>query len=314
MVLRILKEIAGAGVSVNTVLAQPGITPGGTLAGEVRFTGGDVDLEVQRIELDLAAGVLRAQRESERLVPTGFFQAQVCGPFRLAAGGSHAIPFTVTIPWETPLTAMGGRPITGMELGVATELALSRAFDKTDHDALTVEPLPVQAEALRAIEAAGFQLQGGKLVDGTYPGSHMPFYQEIEFWSTGEFTAHFKKLSVTFFTGAETTEVVFQADNLGTLLTPGVDVSQRFTVRNNVPSDFTELVRQQLWELVKRRTPGNLSKIHNPLPGRSATSDLHSPSIRAFRRMFRRKKNGVAHLSQFALFLYSEGENTTPHP
>lgn len=79
----------------------------------------------------------------------------VVGGFRLGEGERRGVPFTVVLPWETPLTHLHGQAL-GVVLGVRTELAVAAARDKGDVDPLTVAPLPVQEAVLEAFGQLGF--------------------------------------------------------------------------------------------------------------------------------------------------------------
>lgn len=252
MVLRILKAAMGVGVTVDTVLSGNNVTPGGTLNGEVKFTGGEVDQKVEGITLEFTALVENDDKGENHTSTHHFHRAQVSGPFQLAKGSSHSVQFEIPVPWETPVNILDSRPLPGMKLGVATELALDKAFDKGDLDPLTVEPLPVQAAALRSMESLGFVLQLADLETGTIPGSHMPFYQEIEYWPSGEFGGRFKEIELTFVTNKSTTDIILQADDRGGLTSPGHDTYQRFTVDNNDDGDLSERLRGQLQQLAER--------------------------------------------------------------
>ena len=56
------------------------------------------------------------------------------GSFTLAAGAQQALPFSVEVPWETPVTRFYGTPLHGMTMGVRTELSVAKSVDKTDID------------------------------------------------------------------------------------------------------------------------------------------------------------------------------------
>ena len=253
MVLRILKAALGVGVTVDTVLDDNAVTPGGTLNGEVKFTGGEVDQKVEGITLEFTALVENDDKGEDRTSTHHFHRAQVSGPFQLAKGSGHAVQFEVPVPWETPINVLEGRPLPGMKLGVSTELALDMAFDKGDLDPLVVEPLSVQAAALRAMESLGFVLQLADLETGTIPGSHMPFYQEIEYWPSGEFKDLFNEVELTLVASKTSTDVILQADDRGGLTSPGHDTYQRFTVNNDDDGDLAEQIRTQLHQLAGRR-------------------------------------------------------------
>lgn len=251
MVLRIIKGVMGSGVSVETVLSAPYVYPGGRLRGDIQFLGGDVDQGVRAVTLEFNALVDQVGREDERKDTHNFHRIEVCGPFQLPANANYSIPFEIRAHWESPISAIDGRPLTGMKLGVATELTLDKAFDKEDLDPLTVEPLPVQSAVLQAVKTLGFEVQGARLVNGTVAGSELGFHQEIQFWASGEFGAHFKELTVTFVTNSTTTDAILQVDNPHG---PAVstDSMARFTAQNSVPADFTDTVRAHLGQLAQR--------------------------------------------------------------
>ena len=253
MVLRQLKAIFGAGVTVDSVLTDPNVTPGGTLDGEVTFTGGESDQKVEGITIQFTALVEQDDKGEDDTATFDFHRAQVSGPFQLAKGSTHSVAFSVPVPLETPISAVAGRPLPTMKLGVYTELALDKAFDKGDLDPLVVEPLPVQAAVLAAMESLGFVLQLADLEAGTIPGSHMPFYQEIEYWPGGEFKDRFKEVELTFVAGRTSTDVLLQANDKGGLLSPAYDTYQRFTVQNEEPGDLVEQLRTQLGQLASRQ-------------------------------------------------------------
>ncbi|GLZ76477.1 hypothetical protein Afil01_12840 [Actinorhabdospora filicis] len=253
MVLRQLKAIFGAGVTVDSVLTDPNVTPGGTLSGEVTFTGGEVDQKVEGITIEFTAMVELDDKGEEAKATFDFHRAQVSGPFQLAKGSTHTVAFAIPVPLETPISAVGGRPLPTMKLGVSTELSLDNAFDKGDLDPLVIEPTPIQKAVLDAMVELGFVLQIADLESGTIPGSHMPFYQEIEFWPGGEFKERFTEVELTFVTGKATTDVIFQANDKGSLTSPAHDTYQRFTITNDAPGDILETLRTQLTQLGQRQ-------------------------------------------------------------
>jgi sporulation-control protein len=253
VVFRMIKAALGVGVGVDSVLSGKTVTPGGTLSGEVKFTGGEADQKVEGITLEFTAMVELDHKGPDKKATFDFHRAQVSGPFQLTAGTSHSVGFEIPVPWETPLSALAGRPLPGMTLGVSTELALDKAFDKGDLDPLTVEPLAVHTAALDAMDQLGFVFQATDLEAGTLPGSHMPFFQEIEYWPGGEFKDAFTEVELTFITNKSATDIVLQADDQGSPLSPGHDTYQRFTVANDDPGELAEIIRGELKQLAQRR-------------------------------------------------------------
>ncbi len=166
---------------MDTVLDPGPVRPGGSLTGQVHLKGGSADFDIEQITLELVARV-EAERdggEAEGVAVFGRFA--VAGGFRLAEGEQRSVPFTVALPWETPITELHGQAL-GVVLGVRTELAVAGAKDKGDLDPLAVAPLPVQEAVLEALGRLGFGFTSADLEYGHIRGTgqQLPFYQEIE--------------------------------------------------------------------------------------------------------------------------------------
>jgi sporulation-control protein len=241
MVFKRLKASLGSGVSVDTVLTNPNVVPGGELSGEVRFTGGSVDYDVDGIILTLVALVEVESGDNEYKSHQEFFRAPVAGRFQLREGASHAVPFQLTVPWETPITAVYGQQLRGMSLHLRTELELAGALDKDDSDAIHVHALPAQQRILDALGRLGFRFHGADLERGRVYGSSMPFYQEIEFYPGPQYSRAMKELELTFIAGPTSMDVLIELDKRGGFLSAGGDAYNRFTV------DYAS-VDQQDWE------------------------------------------------------------------
>lgn len=252
IVIRKLTSGVGAGVTVDTVLTDSHVTPGGVLRGEVLFNGGERDCEVEGIALDFTA-VVEAEDEGDEQVEYDFHGADVCEPFLLEAGVEYAVEFDVEVPWETPISSVGGLVLPGLELGVATALQLEGGVDKGDLDDLRVEPLPGHVAVIEALERLGFEFQRSDLEEGTLDGSALPFYQEIEFRPGGEFAGAFSALELTFVTGRDDTRVLIEVDKRGGFLTEGGDDYQQFTIATFEAGDLLAALREELRQLSERR-------------------------------------------------------------
>src|SRR5690606_9376854 len=140
---RLLGSLGVGGPTVDTVLDAGPFRPGGALSGQVRLKGGNAAFDIEHITLELVARVEAEHEGGEREGVVAFERYTVGGGFRLAEGEERSVPFSVTLPWETPVTELHGQPL-GVVLGVRTELAVAGARDKGDLDPLAVGPLPVQ--------------------------------------------------------------------------------------------------------------------------------------------------------------------------
>jgi sporulation-control protein len=203
--------------SVDTVLATPRVRPGGPLGGEVRLKGGEFDAEIEHITLGLVARVELEHGDGEHTGFGEFTRVQVSGPFTLHKGEDRVIGFQTEVPWEAPISEIGGRHLAGMELGVRTELAIAKAVDKGDLDMVAVEPLPSQSRVLQAFADLGFQFKSADLEVGYVHGARqaLPFYQEIEFYPPPRYGGVTGEVELTFVTSAAGLEVILEADQRG---------------------------------------------------------------------------------------------------
>ncbi|MFB8052570.1 sporulation protein [Streptomyces rubiginosohelvolus] len=234
----VFKKLLGAlgvgGPSVDTVL-QPGpALPGGPLSGEVRLRGGGSDVTVDRISLLLVARVEREGQEEEDEGTVVLERFTVGGGFRLAEEADHTVPFTVTLPWETPITELHGQHL-GPVLGIRTELEIAGARDKGDLDALAVGPLPAQEAILEAFGQLGYAFRSADLelghIRGT--GQQLPCYQEIEILPPAGHAHAVNEIEVTFFAAPGGLEVVIEADKRAGLFSEGHDTVHRFTASHH---------------------------------------------------------------------------------
>ncbi|MEU6940671.1 sporulation protein [Streptomyces rubiginosohelvolus] len=253
----VFKKLLGAlgvgGPSVDTVL-QPGpALPGGPLSGEVRLRGGGSDVTVDRISLLLVARVEREGQEEEDEGTVVLERFTVGGGFRLAEEADHTVPFTVTLPWETPITELHGQHL-GPVLGIRTELEIAGARDKGDLDALAVGPLPAQEAILEAFGQLGYAFRSADLelghIRGT--GQQLPCYQEIEILPPAGHAHTVNEIEVTFIAAPGGLEVVIEADKRAGLFSEGHDTVHRFTTSHHAApqTDWNAQVDAWLKEVV----------------------------------------------------------------
>ncbi|KEI44465.1 sporulation protein [Saccharopolyspora rectivirgula] len=228
MFKKMLQAFGVGGPAVDTVLDGAPCRPGGVATGQVRLSGGSAAVDVQSVVLTVVAEV--ESEEADRNFTAELLRETASGPFRLAEGETREIPFQLHLPWETPLTAVGGAPLHGMRLGVRTEVAIAKAVDKGDLDPLLVEPLESQQRVLDAVLALGCQFTGADVEHGQIYGvpQQYPFYQEIEFLPPPQFAGRVNEIELTFVARPDSLDVVLEADKRGGLLRPGHDAFGRF--------------------------------------------------------------------------------------
>ncbi|MET9055608.1 sporulation protein [Streptomyces bacillaris] len=234
----VFKKLLGAlgvgGPSVDTVLQPDPALPGGALSGEVRLKGGGSDVTVEGITLLLVARAEMEGQDEEHEGTVVLERFTVGGGFRLAEGAEHSVPFTVTLPWETPVTHLHGQHL-GPVLGIRTELEVAGARDKGDLDALAVAPLPAQEAVLEAFGQLGYGFRSADLEVGHIRGTgqQLPCYQEIEIVPPAEHAHAVNEIEVTFLASPGGLEVVIEADKRAGLFSGSHDTVHRFTTSHH---------------------------------------------------------------------------------
>lgn len=245
----VFKKLLGAlgvgGPGVDTVLSTPVVQPGGTMQGTVELTGGTVEADIRGITLTLVAKVEIEHEEGESTGLYPFAKFSVTAPLKLAPGENRSIPFAVQVPWETPVTAVAGHRLHGMQLGVRTEVDIAGALDKGDSDPLDVEPLPAQRRILDAFAQLGFGFRSADLEAGHIRGTGqtLPFYQEIEYSAAPQYAQRCNSVEVTFITTPSRIEVVLETDKRGGLFSSGSDVIRTHVLDHSAADqDLTAVV------------------------------------------------------------------------
>ena len=227
-----LQALGVGGPSVETVLASPSCRPGGYLEGQVHVQGGDHAVDVEYVAIGLITRVEMESGDVEYNADQEFHRQRLTGSFKLDAGARHDIPFRFEVPWETPITVVNGQHLHGMTMGLATELEVARAVDKSDLDAVAVHPLPAQERVLDALLRLGFRFSRADVERGRVYGAHqtLPFYQEIEFYPPSTYAGAISQLELTFLPTPQVLQVILEIDKRGGIFTEGHDAFGRFDV------------------------------------------------------------------------------------
>src|SRR5689334_15329747 len=185
MFQKVLASFGSGGAKVDAQLLDRSVRPGGTLHGEVLLHGGQVDQEVESLAVTLLARVeTAANGKPPELTDLPFQTVQLAGRELVRAGAQITVPFEVQLPWETPITTVFGKYLTGMAVGLQTNLNLAGSMvDPQDVDAVAIEPLPAQHRLLDAFSRLGFQFSRASLEKNRVDGvdQQLPFFQEIHF-------------------------------------------------------------------------------------------------------------------------------------
>lgn len=251
---RLLGSLGVGGPTVDTVLDPASARPGSALTGQVHLKGGNADFDIDHITLELVARVEAEHEEGESEGVVVFDRFTVGGGFRLGEDELRSVPFSVALPWETPITELYGQGL-GIVLGVRTELSVAGAKDKGDLDQLVVGPLPAQEAILEALGQLGFGFKSADLEYGRIGGTgqQLPFYQELELTPAPQYAHQVNEIEVTFLAGPGGLEVVLEADKRGGFFSEGHDTVTRFTVGHHDVRDWNTEVDGWIRQLVEHR-------------------------------------------------------------
>lgn len=232
---KVRRSFGLGGPGVDTVLSAPDAIPGTPLVGAVRLRGGDYDLAVDTIAVGLVTRV--EAEDGDALLE--FHRAWVAAGFTLYAGEHQDIPFTITPPWETPITHAYGRHLTGMSLGLRTELAAEDDLDRGDVDVVAIRPLPAQQQVLDALSDLDFHFRHADVERGAIYGvrQELPFYQEIEFVPPPRWRAIMDTLELTFVADEDGVETILECEKHARFLHRARDAYARFRVPHSSPPE-----------------------------------------------------------------------------
>ncbi|MEU1281868.1 sporulation protein [Streptomyces sp. NPDC005805] len=253
---KLLASLGAGGASVETVLSEENVVPGGVVQGEVRIQGGSVEQQIEGLSVGLQAKVEVEGGDQEVKQNIEFTKLRLGGAFEVKAGAVHVVPFGLEIPWETPVTAIDGQILRGMHIGVTTELEIARAVDSGDLDPINVHPLPSQKALLDAFIQLGFRFKSADMERGHIRGTRqrLPFYQEIEFYAPQQYRG-LNEVELTFVADDREMDVILEMDKKPGLFTEGSDSYKAFTVGHHdfAGTDWAGFLNQWLADVGGRR-------------------------------------------------------------
>ncbi|MFF4020502.1 sporulation protein [Streptomyces sp. NPDC001843] len=253
---KLLASLGAGGASVETVLAEVNVVPGGVVQGEVRIQGGSVNQNIEGLAVGLQAQVEVESGDEEYKQNIEFTKLRLGGAFELQAGAVHAVPFGLEIPWETPVTMIDGQALRGMHIGVKTELEIARAVDSGDLDPINVHPLPAQKAILDGFIQLGFRFKSADMERGHIRGTRqrLPFYQEIEFYPPSQYRG-LNQVELSFVADEHAMDVVLEMDKKPGLFSEGSDTFRSFQVglHDYQGTDWAAYLNQWLSEVGSKR-------------------------------------------------------------
>lgn len=202
------------GVTVETRLQNPSLQAGETLHGEISFKGGSSDKEINGLYLQLMTMAEVESGDHEFNQPLVLQEWLVNSRFLLPAHQAHSFPFSIQLPFETPITEVACRR-NGARVWIQTHMDVDWGLDATDRDYLKVLPTAAMQSFLQAMQQCGFVLstvdvEKGQLTARNFR-STIGCYQELEFVSSHMFSG-FNEVEVSFVAEAQQTHIMLEID------------------------------------------------------------------------------------------------------
>ncbi|MEU9169700.1 sporulation protein [Streptomyces sp. NPDC048420] len=198
----------GEAIEVDTRILGPAM-PGGELRGEVLLRGGRRETYIDYLDLCVHVRCTDHDgRESEYEVDTHSAEP---GQVTLRAGEERRLTFSQRLPWETPLSELGGRAL-GVALSVKSRI--TRGDDEeggidVDDDLLHVAPLPLHEAILDLFAEEGYLCDSADVVESDVPGTE----QRLGIIQTFRLTGHAPGQD-----RPEALEVTFQTNAVGAMI------------------------------------------------------------------------------------------------
>lgn len=95
---KLLASLGAGGASVETVLTEVNVVPGGVVQGEVRIQGGSVDQRIEGLSVGLQAKVEIESGDQEYKQDIEFTKVSLGEAFELQPNAVHSVPFGLEIP------------------------------------------------------------------------------------------------------------------------------------------------------------------------------------------------------------------------
>lgn len=211
---KIMSGLGLQGVTVETRLQNPNLQAGETLHGEISFKGGSSDKEINGLYLQLMTIAEVESGDHEFNQPLVLQEWLVNSRFLLPAHQAHSFPFSIQLPFETPITEVACRR-NGARVWIQTHMDVDWGLDATDRDYLKILPTAAMQSFLQAMQQCGFVLstvdvEKGQLTARNFR-STIGCYQELEFVSSHMFSG-FNEVEVSFVAEAQQTHIMLEID------------------------------------------------------------------------------------------------------
>ena len=218
MLKKLLASIGIGKAKIDTILLEEQLRAGDNFNIEIVITGGDVEQELNAIEL-----AIMAESKAEAELSDGddtYIEVQVLQHWTeqlnltIQPGEVISNQLELHLHPEIPATSLFGHEIGRVWL--ETGLDIKNGLDGSDADPLIIVPSPTQMAVLEMFQQSGFRLFKADIESGQIRTrdfvSHLPCYQEYEFKPSSRSLFGVRELEVTFIDNGTETGVLLEID------------------------------------------------------------------------------------------------------
>jgi sporulation-control protein len=215
MFKKMFAKIGFGAAKVDAVLTTDEFMPGGTVEGRIDIKGGDVEQEVEAINLKLNTTAKTEGEDTEFNTTHTLEEYAISEAFTLKPGDEHSLDFAFELHPETPITVLDISD-NRCKVWLETSLDIDNAIDPKDRDYLHIHPSPVITHFIDAMHNNGFRMIKADVEKGFLNGggfeSTSGCYQEMEFKPTGLGFTRVEEVELSFVIQGDATHVLVELD------------------------------------------------------------------------------------------------------
>ena len=187
---RIKQSLGIDSITVDTTLQSNRFTQGDTVEGTVYVRGGSAHQSINKIVIKLFMTKLVPSKNGYVTQKFAFKELKITEAFQIQAEEEKVLPFTLALPYHTPLTTYERRRT---EVWIKTEVDVPYALDSKDKDDLEIVPHRCTEEILSAMDSLGFYFTEVETVH-QHEYKQLPFRQVFRYISQGGYLKKWDRL------------------------------------------------------------------------------------------------------------------------
>jgi sporulation-control protein len=179
---RIKQSLGIDSITVDTTLQSNRFTQGDVVEGTVYVRGGTASQNINKIVLKLYMTKLVPSKNGYVTQKFVFEELKITEAFQIQAWEEKSFPFTLALPYHTPLTTFERRRT---DVWIKTEVDVPYALDSKDRDDLEIVPHRCTEEVLSAMDLLSFYFSEVQTIH-QHEYRQLPYRQVFQYIPQGE--------------------------------------------------------------------------------------------------------------------------------